>query len=416
MFHKILKTAIRDGSLSVIDPQGRRHDFGGGGFPANLPGQAPQPSIIRLHDPAFFRRFIISPELAMGEAYMDGTLTVEEGTLYDALGTIIHNLNRYSRHNRFFQFHWFLNRALRWVHQHNPVGRAARNVAHHYNLSDDLYRLFLDRDRQYSCAYWADDTQTLEQAQEAKKRHIAAKLCLTPDLRVLDLGCGWGGLALYLAREHDVRVTGVTLSREQHAVAQRRARETGLDDRVDFRLQDYRHVTDRFDRIVSVGMFEHVGVNHYDEYFHKTCDLLSEDGVFLLHTIGRAERPGGTNTWLRKYIFPGGYTPALSEVVEHVEHTDWIITDVEILRVHYAETLRHWRERFMAQRDHVVGDLYDERFFRMWEFYLAGCEVVFRFDRQVVFQIQLTRTLGATPLTRTYIHRPETERSAMAAE
>jgi len=416
MLTPILKTAIRDGSLTLIDPHGQRIELGGNPFPASLPDPLPRPSTIRLHDPNFLWRFLKNPEIAAGEAYMDGTLTVDEGTLYDALGTLVHNLNRYSRHTRFFRWHWFLNRSFRWLHQHNPAKRSARNVAHHYNLSGDLYRLFLDGDRQYSCAYWTPQTSTLEEAQEAKKRHIAAKLCLEPGQRVLDIGCGWGGLAMHLAREHTVHVTGVTLSKEQFAVAQRRVREAGLESRVDIRLQDYRHVTDRFDRLVSVGMFEHVGVNHYDEFFRKTCDLLTQDGVFLLHTIGRAERPGGTNAWLRKYIFPGGYTPALSEVMEHVEHSDWVVNDVEVLRVHYADTLRHWRERFAAHRERVVNDLYDERFYRMWDFYLTGCEVVFRFDRQVVFQVQLSRTLGAVPQTRDYIGQAERMHQGLAAE
>jgi cyclopropane-fatty-acyl-phospholipid synthase len=283
------------------------------------------------------------------------------------------------------------------------VHRAERNVAHHYDLSGELYRQFLDVDQQYSCAYWPPGVADLEAAQLAKKRHIAAKLLLREGQTVLDIGCGWGGLALLLAREHGVRVTGITLSKEQLGVAQQRARDQGLEDLVEFRLQDYRRVTETFDRIVSVGMFEHVGVNHYAAFFDRTRALLKPDGVFLLHTIGRAEQPGGTNAWLRKYIFPGGYTPALSELAGAVERSDWILSDLEVLRVHYAETIRHWRERFAAHRDHVVNTLYDERFYRMWDFYLTGCEVVFRFDRQVVFQAQLTRELGAVPITRDYI-------------
>lgn len=399
----ILSKIVRDGTLTLVDHRGRRVVLGGTPMPDMGTGPVPGPATLRITDPHFTRRFLAGPELAVGEAYMDGSLVVEEGTLYDALGTLVHNLFQYSRRSAFLRLHWALNRALRWMHQHNPVEKAEKNVAHHYDLSAELYRQFLDADRQYSCAYWPPGVEDLESAQLAKKRHIAAKLRLAPGQTVLDIGCGWGGLALHLAREHGVRVIGITLSTEQLRVARERAQEDGLDDLVEFRLQDYRHVPETVDRIVSVGMFEHVGVNHYVEFFRKTRDLLKPDGIFLLHTIGRAEGPGGTNAWLRKYIFPGGYTPALSELTAALERADWVATDVEVLRVHYAQTLRHWRERFAAHRDHVVNHLYDETFYRMWEFYLTGCEVVFRFDRQVVFQVQLARSLGAVPVTRDYI-------------
>ena len=399
----ILRRTLREGSLTIIDHKGRVRTFGGPPIQPRGSAHAPGPVTLRFTDPHFTRRFLAGPDLAIGEAYMDGRMVIEDGTLYDALATLVHNLFVYSRESPFFRLHWLLNRAPRWIHQHNPVKRAEQNVSHHYNLSKELYRQFLDQDWQYSCAYWPPGVETLEDAQLAKKRHIGAKLALEPGQSVLDIGCGWGGLALHLAREHDVRVTGITLSSEQLRVARARAADEGLDDRVEFRLQDYRHVPETFDRVVSVGMFEHVGVNHYVEFFRKTRDRLKPDGVFLLHTIGRAESPGGTNTWLRKYIFPGGYTPALSEMSTALERADWIITDLEVLRMHYAETLRHWRERFAARHDYVVTQLYDERFYRMWDFYLTGCEVVFRFDRQVVFQVQMTRELGALPITRDYI-------------
>jgi len=399
----ILRRILREGSVTIIDHAGRRRTFGGAPIRDLGTGPVPGPVTLRFNDPHFAWRFLMGPELAFGEAYMDGRMVIEEGTLYDALATFVHNLFVHSRESRFFRLHWLLNRALRWLHQHNPVERAQKNVSHHYNLSAELYRRFLDEDWQYSCAYWPPGVETLEGAQLAKKRHIAAKLMLAPGQTVLDIGCGWGGLALHLAREHDVRVTGITLSSEQLRVARERAAAEGLGDQVEFRLQDYRHVPETFDRIVSVGMFEHVGVNHYVEFFRKTRDLLKDDGVFLLHTIGRAETPGGTNAWLRKYIFPGGYSPALSEMSAALERADWVMTDLEVLRMHYAETLRHWRERCAARRKEIVGRLYDERFYRMWEFYLTGCEVVFRFDRQVVFQAQMTRQLGALPMTRDYI-------------
>ncbi|WP_299439748.1 cyclopropane-fatty-acyl-phospholipid synthase family protein [uncultured Rhodospira sp.] len=403
ILNPILKRTLRDGSLTIIDHAGRRSTFGEGPIPDMGTGPVPGPATIRITDPKFLRKFLAGPEMTIGECYMDGTLLVEEGSLYDVLGMMVHNLNRYSRQSPFFRLHWAVNRGLRWLFQYNPVPRAEKNVAHHYDLSGELYRLFLDADQQYSCAYWPPGVEDLEAAQLAKKRHIAAKLLLREGQSVLDIGCGWGGLALHLAREHGVRVTGITLSTEQLRVARKRAAEAGLDDLVQFRQEDYRQAKEPFDRIVSVGMFEHVGVNHYAEYFNKARELLKPDGVFLLHTIGRAERPGGTNAFIRKYIFPGGYTPALSEMVGAVEQSDLVLTDLEVLRVHYAETLRAWRERFAAHREHVVNALYDERFYRMWEFYLTGCEVVFRFERQVVFQAQLAKTLGTVPFTRDYI-------------
>ena len=339
MLEAILGRILHEGSLTLIDHAGRKHTFGGPPIQSRGTGPAPGPVTLRFTDPHFTRRFLRGPDLAIGEAYMDGSLLVEEGTLYDALATFVHNLFVHSRKSAFFRLNWAVNRALRWVHQHNPVERAEANVSHHYNLSAELYRQFLDDDWQYSCAYWPPGVDTLDDAQLAKKRLIAAKLALSPGQSVLDIGCGWGGLALHLAREHDVRVTGITLSSEQLRVARERAAAEGLGDRVEFRLQDYRHVPETFDRIVSVGMFEHVGVNHYVEFFRKTRDRLKNDGVFLLHTIGRAETPGGTNAWLRKYIFPGGYTPALSEMSAALERADWVITDLEVLRMHYAKTL-----------------------------------------------------------------------------
>ena len=332
---------------------------------------------------------------------MDGKLTIEEGSLYDFLDLCTLNLEAMAEHP-IQQIGLRLQVMFRHLQQYNPVGRAQRNVAHHYDLSDTLYDLFLDRDRQYSCAYFETDNDTLEAAQDNKKRHIAAKLLLKPGARVLDIGSGWGGLALYLARVADVEVTGVTLSQEQHKVSVERAVAAGLSDRVRFDQRDYREVPGSFDRIVSVGMFEHVGARHYPEFFRKIKDLLAEDGVALLHSIGRMEPPGATNPWVRKYIFPGGYTPAMSEVTAVVERTGLWITDIEILRLHYAETLREWSRRFQANRDRVKS-LYDERFCRMWEFYLTACEVSFRHLDQMVFQMQLAKRQEAVPLTRSYI-------------
>ena len=278
-----------------------------------------------------------------------------------------------------------------------------------------MYELFLDVDRQYSCAYFARPDMTLEEAQAAKKAHIAAKLCLKPGMRVLDIGCGWGGLALSLARDHGARVLGVTLSQEQHRVATERAQAAGLADRVTFRLMDYRDVTERFDRVVSVGMFEHVGVPHYRAYFEAVQARLGPQGVALIHTIGRSAPPGTTNPWIARYIFPGGYIPALSEMMAAVERTDLWPTDVEVWRLHYAETLRHWHDRFMANRDRAEA-LYDARFCRMWRFYLVASEMGFRVGRQCVFQLQLARDRAAVPLTRAYLNRGSPAQLAHAAE
>jgi cyclopropane-fatty-acyl-phospholipid synthase len=290
----------------------------------------------------------------------------------------------------------------RWWHQHNPIGLARQHVAHHYDLSRRLFELFLDESMQYSCAYFVKPSIGLAEAQTAKLRHIAAKLLLEPGQRVLDIGCGWGGLAIYLAKTVGVEVVGVTLSKEQHEVAQQRAREAGVEDLVTFKLQDYRLETEHYDRIVSVGMFEHVGVKHYREFFSSVERLLKPKGVALLHAIGRRDGPGFTNPWLRKYIFPGGYSPALSEVVPFVERTGMWITDIEILRLHYAETLRCWRENFNRHRAEIAR-IYDERFCRMWEFYLMGSELSFRHDYNMVWQMQLSRSINAVPLTRDYM-------------
>lgn len=400
---RLLKSVLHYGDLTVIDADGQKHRFTGAPIEGIPPRFLPAPATIRLHDRALHWKLAVRPTLYAGEAYMDGTLTVEDGSLYDFLGTIVHNIAKAPRRSTFALEDW-ANRTLRWLHQNNPLGKAQKNVAHHYDLSADLYRLFLDADQQYSCAYFPTGEESLEDAQLAKKRHIAHKLRLEPGQRVLDIGCGWGGMALTLARDFGARVQGVTLSREQLAVARQRAKDENLSGQVEFALRDYRFEESRYDRIVSVGMFEHVGINHYAEFFERIRDLLTDDGVCLLHTIGRSSPPGGTNAWLRKYIFPGGYTPALSEVMAHIERAGLFVTDVEILRNHYAQTLSLWHDRFQAHRDEVAR-LYDERFCRMWEFYLTGCEVAFRFDDQVVFQFQITKDRHALPETRDYIYQ-----------
>ncbi len=391
LLRNLFRHIVRKGSLTIIGPRGDIQRIG-----RDLPSVT-----IRITNRTTARRLLFNPDLAIGEAYMDGSLIVEGGYIYDFLELCLSNLGwgygHWSRRARAI-----LRQLGRRVSQFNPVAKARANVAHHYDLSDSLYSLFLDPDRQYSCAYYTSPGDTLERAQEQKKRHLTAKLLLRPGLKILDIGSGWGGLALHLAQTDDVDVTGLTLSTEQHAYAQRRAVDTGCPDRVRFLLKDYRQETGRYDRIVSVGMFEHVGIGHYRQYFTKLRDLLADDGVALLHTIGSAEGPSAANPWLHKYIFPGGYTPALSEIVPFIERAGLYITDVEVLRLHYAETLKAWRHRFTESRQ-IVAELYDERFCRMWEFYLAGCEAAFRHTGLVVFQIQLSKRIDAVPLIRDYI-------------
>ena len=404
----LLRHLVRRGTLRVVDARGAIHSFSGDDGPTMT---------MRLHDAALGRRLFFNPRLALGEAFMDGTLSIEDAGLYDFLAFIASNAALAPKNALTPLYNGFggFGNALRAFQQYNPLSRARRNVAHHYDLSDTLYDLFLDSDRQYSCAYFTAPDQTIEEAQANKKRHIAAKLLLEPGQRVLDIGCGWGGLALYLARECGVSVTGLTLSTEQLKVARQRAAASGLGDRVRFELLDYREAQGRYDRIVSVGMFEHVGVVHYPAFFRQLRQLLTDDGVALLHSIGRSDGPGITNPWIRKYIFPGGYSPAISEVVPIVERTGLWITDIEILRLHYAETLRAWRQRFNANRERVRA-LYDERFCRMWEFYLAGSEIAFRYQGHLVFQMQMAREVGSVPLTRDYVTDWERSHRAPVAE
>jgi cyclopropane-fatty-acyl-phospholipid synthase len=398
---------VGEGDLTIIDFAGRRHRFGDG---------RGRSATIRLHDRSLHHRLAINPYLYVGEAYMDGTLTLEQGSLYDFLDICAANVERVSAHPMSRALRT-VERLLRRLHQYNPAHRARANAAHHYDLSDTLYGLFLDADRQYSCAYFTHAHDDLEQAQRDKKRHLAAKLLLDSGVRVLDIGSGWGGLGLYLAEAGAAEVVGITLSEEQLKVSRERARRAGLADRVRFELCDYRALDGKFDRIISVGMFEHVGIRHYPEFFGAVRDLLTEDGVALLHSIGRADGPGATNPWIRKYIFPGSYTPALSEVLPVVERLGLWVTDIEILRLHYAETLRLWRQRLQANRARVAK-LYDERFCRMWEFYLVGSELTFRRLGHMVFQLQLAKRQDAVPLTRDYVTDWERRHSqaAIAAE
>jgi len=398
---QMLERLIRQGSLVLHMPDGSCARYGDG---------TGTPVVIYLTDPALPRRIVLNPDLAVGEAYTDGTLVIEGDDIHGFHSLALNNISS----GRGVWWRHMLDRlriAGRYLQQFNPVPRARSNVAHHYDLSGALYDLFLDDDKQYSCAYFRHPDDTLEQAQAAKKAHIAAKLRIERGMRVLDIGCGWGGMALTLARDYGAQVLGVTLSQEQHKVATARAAAEGLDGQVEFRLTDYRHVEGQFDRIVSVGMFEHVGVPHYSEYFSHVHDRLSTDGIALVHTIGRCSPPAATSPWIAKYIFPGGYVPALSEVMRAVERQDLWSTDIEVLRLHYAETLRHWHDRFVANID-AARALYDDRFCRMWRYYLVASEMTFRLNRQVVFQLQLTRRQDAVPLTRDYLY-PAQERAGI---
>ena len=388
----MLRSFVRTGTLTVIDADGREHVFQG----------APGPSArIRLTDRSLYTKLFFNPELHAGEAYMDGRLQMDGCTLREFL--TLFSVNRLSLGAYPLQkVLRRISRALRRFQQANPVGKARAHVAHHYDLGNAFYRLFLDAGMQYSCAYFLNENDTLEQAQRNKLRLIAAKLGLRPGLRILDIGSGWGDMALYLAAMEDVDVTGVTLSEEQHKLANERAAAAGLADRVRFLLKDYRELDGRFDRIVSIGMFEHVGVQHYSEFFAKINALLDDDGVMLLHSIGHMSPPGTASPWLRKYIFPGAYSPALSEVFAAVEPASLWVTDLEFLRVHYAHTLRHWHRRFEANRA-AIAAMYDERFCRMWEFYLVSAEMMFRTGSQLVFHMQLSRKRDASPLVRDYI-------------
>lgn len=392
---KMLRSLVRNGVVSIVMPNGEVRTYGDGQGPTYT---------VRLLDDATVRALALDPELAFGEAYMNGSLTIDGDDLQGLLGVVIQNLT--ASHRVWWQQAVLKVRAMfRRLAQNNIAVRARRNVAHHYDLSGRLYDLFLDADRQYSCGYFAEGVDTLEEAQARKKEHIARKLVISPGMRVLDIGCGWGGMAMTLARDHGAQVLGVTLSEEQHAVATERAAHAGLSDRVEFRLCDYRDIEGTFDRIVSVGMFEHVGLPHYDVYFRTLFDRLAPDGIALVHTIGSTDVPKATNPWITKYIFPGGYIPTLSEAMASVEKAALWPADIECWRLHYAYTLRHWFDRFEENRAEVER-LYGERFVRMWRFYLAACEQTFRHGRQVVFQLQVSKRIDAVPVTRDYLYRP----------
>jgi cyclopropane-fatty-acyl-phospholipid synthase len=385
---------IRRGAMTFTTASGAKFTCGDG---------TGEPVAARFLTADAERRILLNPELGLGEAYMDGTFVVEHGSIADALAIL---LDQPEILPRWAKLQWWLRYLARHAQQFNPRSRSRDNVARHYDLDGRLYSLFLDADQQYSCAYFETPETSLDDAQLAKKRHVAAKLLIGPGDRLLDIGSGWGGLGLYLAEMTGATVTGVTLSTEQLQVSNARAADKNLTRAVKFSLEDYRDIEGPFDRIVSVGMFEHVGVDFYETYFRRCAELLTDDGVMVLHSIGRSDGPDVTNPWIAKYIFPGGYAPAVSEVIPMIESSGLLVCDIEILRLHYAETLRAWRERFMARRDEAVR-LYDEHFARMWEFYLASSEMSFRKQNLMNFQIQITKRQGVVPMTRDYIGREE---------
>lgn len=390
MIEALLKQQIKVGDLTLRLPGGRTIRAGDG---------TGTPVTVRLNSRGV-RRIAAKPTLGLGEAFMDEDLVFEQGRMWDLLEIVGRSGSRIPKGRGGVLTR--LKRAIkRRIQQANGRVASRRNVHHHYDISNDLYRRFLDADMQYSCAYFPREGMSLEEAQAAKKAHIGAKLRITPGQSVLDIGSGWGGMAMTLARDFGADVTGVTLSTEQLELARERAAKAGLADRARFELTDYRDITRTFDRIVSVGMLEHVGAPNFRGYFETVRRLLDEDGVAVIHSIGRMEGPRTTNLFTNKYIFPGGYVPALSEIVSAAEDAGLWVTDVEILRLHYAETLRHWRERFLA--DPEIPSLYDARFLRMWEYYLASAEVGFRYGGHMVFQIQLTRKLDTLPITRDYL-------------
>jgi cyclopropane-fatty-acyl-phospholipid synthase len=395
LLRHVLTTAIRRGSVNVVTADGSHFHCGdGSGVPIK----------VRFVTGGAARRLLLDPELAFGELYMNGELLIEQGSIADLIALVFDQPGAATPY--WAKLPAVARRLGRRLRQFNPRRRARRNVAHHYDLDDRLYALFLDADRQYSCAYFETPDLSLEEAQLAKKRHIAAKLLIGRGQAVLDIGCGWGGLARYLNEVAGARVVGITLSSEQLRYAERQLTERPLP-RIAFQLSDYRDVEGRFDRIVSVGMFEHVGIVHYDTFFRRCAELLTDDGVMLLHSIARSEGPSVTSPWIDKYIFPGGYIPALSEVLPAIERAGLLVDDIEILRLHYAETLKIWRERFLARREDAER-LYDARFVRMWEFYLASSEMSFRSQSLMNIQIQITKRQGIVPMTRSYIAEAET--------
>ena len=361
------------------------------------------PIKIKILDSKLHYKLLFHPDLYFGEAYTDGTIIIENGTLTDFLDLALMNIGR----REFNFFSHFLNKvrgSYRYLTNFNFIKKSKMNVSHHYDISDNLYDLFLDPKRQYSCGYFKNENDTLEAAQNNKIQHVIKKLNIKPNQKVLDIGCGWGSLAIDIARTTQCNVTGISLSENQIRYCSKRAKELNLENQLTFKLMDYRELKEKFDRIVSIGMFEHVGRKFYNKFFNQVENLLEDDGVSLIHTIGSVNPPGNPHPWITKYIFPGGYTPSLSEATKSIEKAGLIVTDIEVLKLHYAHTLRFWKENCLRNKDKII-QMFDERFFRMWEFYLTGCEMSFKWGDQVVYQFQLAKNYTSTPVTRDYIYQ-----------
>ena len=389
-----LRKLIKIDGFEFVDANNRSHIIG--------KPKKEKPIRLKILDKSLHWKLLINPDLYLGEGYMDGSIVIENGTLTEFLDIALKNVGREPT-NSITNVIGRFRRVYKYLTNFNLIGKSKENVAHHYDISEKFYDLFLDEKRQYSCAYFKNEDDTLEIAQNNKIDHIIKKLNLKPNQKVLDIGCGWGTLAIDIAKKTQCEVVGITLSENQLKYAKQKAKEMNLENQVDFRLADYRQINEKFDRVVSVGMFEHVGRNFYKKYFNKVFDFLNEDGVALIHTIGSVSPPRAPQPWITKYIFPGGYTPSLSEISLPIEKSGLILSDIEVLRTHYQHTLRNWKNRFMSKKDKVL-EMFDEKFFRMWEFYLVGCEMAFKWGDQVVFQLQLTKKLNSAPITRDYIY------------
>ena len=393
MLFNVLKKLNFDGTLEIIDSNEKIYKFG-----------SSNPQVrIRLKNKSIERKLFFNPNLHIGEAYMNEELIIEKGTIEEFLNLITNCYEDFISNNKFYKFYEYLSSIFMPLQQINQLVNSKNNVAHHYDINEDLYKLFLDKDMQYSCAYFHNPNISLEQAQKDKKEHIIRKLQIDKNMSVLDIGCGWGGMAIEIAKSTGAKVKGITLSENQFKTASERAQKEGLSDKVTFALQDYRNETEKYDRIVSVGMFEHVGVKYFKTYLSKANDILNENGVFLLHTIGQRGKPTATSPWIRKYIFPGGYIPSLSEVMKETQKLNINVTDVEVLRLHYAHTLTRWYQNVLENKDKIIK-MFDQRFFRMWEFYLLASKYSFVNMGNVVFQIQIAKNINNLPLTRNYIY------------
>ena len=393
MLFSVLKKLNFDGTLEIIDSNEKIYKFG-----------SSNPQVrIRLKNKSIERKLFFNPNLHIGEAYMNEELIIEKGTIEEFLNLITNCYDDFISNNKFYKFYEYLSSIFMPLQQINQLVNSKNNVAHHYDINEDLYKLFLDKDMQYSCAYFHNPNISLEQAQKDKKEHIIRKLQIDKNMSVLDIGCGWGGMAIEIAKSTGAKVKGITLSENQFKTDSERAQKEGLSDKVTFALQDYRNETEKYDRIVSVGMFEHVGVKYFKTYLSKANDILKENGVFLLHTIGQRGKPTATSPWIRKYIFPGGYIPSLSEVMKETQKLNINVTDVEVLRLHYAHTLTRWYQNVLENKDKIIK-MFDQRFFRMWEFYLLASKYSFVNMGNVVFQIQIAKNINNLPLTRNYIY------------